>query len=72
MEASGTTAQVEKTFGTTVKNYTYQGKTVRSNATAMSFPAGTPTAVTGVVGGVLGVDQGSQLHNPGDTLPGTP
>jgi subtilase family serine protease len=72
VEASGTTAQVEKTFGTTVKNYSYQGKTVRSNATALSFPAGTPAAVTGVVGGVLGVDQGSQLHKPAATLPGPP
>jgi subtilase family serine protease len=72
VEASGTTAQVEKTFGTTVKNYSYQGKTVRSNATALSFPAGTPSVVTGVVGGVLGVDQGSQLHKPAATLPGPP
>lgn len=72
VEASGTTAQVEKTFGTTVKNYSYQGKTVRANASELSFPAGTPSAVTGVIGGVLGVDQGSQLHQPADPAPGPP
>ncbi|HKS99545.1 MAG TPA: protease pro-enzyme activation domain-containing protein, partial [Rugosimonospora sp.] len=72
VEATGTATQVEKVFGTNLKNYSYQGKTVRSNATALSFPAGTPAAVTGVVDGVLGLDQAAQLHQPADTLPGPP
>ena len=70
IEAAGTTAQVEKVFGTTVQNYTYQGQTVRANSTALSLPAGTPATVTGLISGVLGIDQGAALKKPADTLPG--
>jgi subtilase family serine protease len=72
VEASGTAAQVNKTFGTTVRSYSYLGKTVRANSTALTLPAGTPAAVTGAVAGVLGIDQGSTLKAPADTLPGPP
>jgi subtilase family serine protease len=72
IEASGSTAQIEKTFATNLKKYTYRGKTVRANSTALSFPANAPAAVTGVVSGVLGIDQGSALHQPAATLPGPP
>ena len=37
-----------KTFGTQLNNYSYQGKTVRANSTALSLPASTPAAVSGV------------------------
>jgi subtilase family serine protease len=70
VEASGTTAQVNKTFGTTLKNYSYQGVTVHANSTALSLPDGTPSSVIGVVSGVLGLDQGQALKSPADTLPG--
>ena len=70
IEAAGTTAQVNKVFGTTVRNYTYQGQTVRANSTALSLPADTPTAVTGLISGILGIDQGAALKKPADTLPG--
>jgi subtilase family serine protease len=69
VEATGTTAQVNKIFGTTVKNYTFQGKTVRANSTQLSLPDGTPAAVVSAVSGVVGIDQGTALKNPGDTLP---
>jgi subtilase family serine protease len=69
VEAAGTTAQVNKVFGTKVENYTYQGKTVRANSTELSLPDGTPAAVTGLVSAVLGVDQGTALKQPADTLP---
>jgi subtilase family serine protease len=72
VEASGTTAQVEKTFGSQLNNYTYQGKTVRSNNSELSLPSGTPAAVTSAVAGVVGIDQGSELKQPADTLPGPP
>src|SRR6201996_1683290 len=42
VEASGTAAQVEKVFGTALKNYSYQGKTVRANSSELSLPASTP------------------------------
>jgi subtilase family serine protease len=72
VEASGTAAQVEKTFGSQLNNYTYQGKTVRSNNSELSLPSGTPAAVTSAVAGVVGIDQGSELKQPADTLPGPP
>jgi subtilase family serine protease len=72
VEASGTTAQIEKAFSTTVNKYAYRGRTVRANATALLLPANVPAAVAGVVAGVLGVDQGAQLHQPADVEPGPP
>ena len=72
VEASGSVAQVEHTFATKLNNYSYLGKTVRANSTALSLPTGTPAAVSGAVAGVIGVDQGSTLKQPADTLPGPP
>src|ERR1700761_4370058 len=72
VEASGTAAQVEKTFGSQLNNYTYQGKTVRANSSELSLPSTTPAAVTSAVAGVVGIDQGSELKQPADTLPGPP
>src|ERR1700742_4815888 len=72
VEVSGTAAQVEKTFGSQLNNYTYQGKTVRSNNSELSLPSGTPAAVTAAVAGGVGIDQGSELKQPADTLPGPP
>jgi subtilase family serine protease len=72
VEASGTAAEVEKTFGSQLKNYSYQGKTVRANSSELSLPASTPAAVTGAVAGIVGVDQGTALKSPADTLPGPP
>jgi subtilase family serine protease len=70
VQASGTTAQIDKVFGTKIQNYTYQGKTVRANSTDLSLPENTPAAVTGVISGLVGVDQGIALKEPADTLPG--
>ena len=72
VEASGSVAQVEQTFGTQVNNYSYLGKTVRANTTGLSLPSSTPAAVSGVIAGVLGIDQGSTLKQPADTEPGPP
>jgi subtilase family serine protease len=72
VEASGSVAQVEKTFATNVRNYSYLGKKVRANASALSLPASTPAAVRTAIAGVLGIDQGSTLKLPADTLPGPP
>jgi subtilase family serine protease len=72
VEASGTTTQIEKAFSTTVNEYSYGGKTVRANSTALSLASNTPAAVAGVIAGVLGIDQGRQLHKPADMEPGPP
>jgi subtilase family serine protease len=72
VEASGTASQVNKVFGTTVKDYSYRGQQVHANTGELSFPGDTPAAVVGAVGGVLGVDEGAQIHKPADLLPGPP
>ena len=72
VEASGTAAQVEKVFGSPLQNYSYQGKTVRANSSELSLPAGTPASVTGAIAGLIGIDQGTALNQPADTLPGPP
>jgi subtilase family serine protease len=70
VEASGTTAQVNKTFGTKMENYSYLGQTVHANSTTLSLPDGTPAAVVGGHYRVTVRDPGSALKKPGDTLPG--
>jgi subtilase family serine protease len=69
---SGTVGQVESTFGSKIHNYSYLGKQVYANTSQLSLPAGTPAAVTGAVSGIVGVDQGSELKQAADTLPGPP
>ena len=72
VEASGTATQVENVFGSPLKNYSYQGKTVRANTSQLSLPANTPATVTGAIAGIVGIDQGTALKQPADTLPGPP
>jgi subtilase family serine protease len=72
VEAVGSAAQVEKAFGTRLREYRYKGATLRANATPLSLPAATPAAVTGAVSGIIGVDQGSTLKHPAATEPGPP
>jgi len=67
VEASGSAAQVEKVFASPLKNYSYQGKTVRANSSELSLPADTPAAVTGAVDGLIGIDQGTALNEPANT-----
>jgi subtilase family serine protease len=69
---SGTVGQVESTFGSKIHNYSYEGKQIYANASQLSLPAGTPTAVSGAVDGIVGLDQGSELKTTADTLPGPP
>ena len=73
VEVSGTTAQVEKAFGTSMNTYTYKGRTVLGNTTALSVPSSTPAAVTNAIQGIVGVDQGAALKVPASSvLPGPP
>src|SRR5690349_12305752 len=72
VEASGSVAEVESAFGTSVHNYSYLGKDVHANNSQLSLPANTPAAVTGAISGVIGVDQGTILKHTADTEPGPP
>ncbi|NMO55511.1 S8/S53 family peptidase [Actinoplanes sp. TBRC 11911] len=69
IEASGTAARVNKVFGTTVDNFSYRGALVHANAGELSFPSHTPKSVVRLIGGVLGIDQGAQLHELADPEP---
>ena len=60
ISASGTAAQVEKAFGTTLKNYKLHGRTVRMAASTMSVPA----SIGGTVAGALGINQ--NIASPAD------
>ena len=70
--ASGSVAQVESTFGTSVHDYSYLGKDVHANNSELSLPAGTPAVVTGALTGVIGIDQGTALKHTAATEPGPP
>jgi len=70
--ASGSVAQVERTFGTSVHDYSYLGKDVHANNSELSLPAGTPAAVTSALTGVIGIDQGTALKHTAATEPGPP
>jgi subtilase family serine protease len=70
--ASGTAAQVEKVFGSSLENFSYQGETVRANTSELSLPAATPASVSGAIAGIVGIDQGSAIKKPAETLPGPP
>jgi subtilase family serine protease len=72
VSVSGTVGQVEATFGSKIHNYSYQGKQVYANTSQLSLPAGTPTAVSGAISGIVGVDQGSELKQIADPEPGPP
>jgi subtilase family serine protease len=72
VSVSGTVGQVEMTFGSKIHNYSYQGKQVYANTNQLSLPAGTPTAISGAISGIVGVDQGSELKQIADPEPGPP
>lgn len=69
ISASGTAAQVQSAFGTTLKNYRLRGRTLRMAADNLSVPS----SVAGIVAGALGVNQ--TLATPADAgnpdLPGS-
>jgi subtilase family serine protease len=72
IEASGSAGQVDKAFGTAVRNYAYRGGTLHANSTGLSLAAGTPAAVRAAFAGTIGIDQGAALKKPDATLPGPP
>ena len=63
--ASATTRQAEKAFGATLRNYSYQGRTLR----ASTGPLTVPTSISGVVAGVVGLSQSASVRKPADAQP---
>jgi subtilase family serine protease len=66
VSATGTAAQVEKAFSTSLGYYKVNGKTVRLASGTLTIPSG----ITGAVTGVVGVNQ--NLANPDDQEPPPP
>lgn len=58
--ASGTVSQIEAAFGTTLKNYSYKGMTLRAATKALTVPS----SISGIVSGVAGVSQTGSLQRP--------
>ena len=58
--ASGTAAQVNRAFGTQLKNYTWKGRKLRAPATAASVPS----SISSSIAGITGLDTGAQLRRP--------
>jgi subtilase family serine protease len=72
IEATGSVAQIDQAFATSMRNYSYRGATVYANTTALSLPASTPATVRGAIAGFLGIDQGATLKQPAAADPGPP
>jgi len=59
--ASGSVAQVENAFATTMHTYSYLGKHVLANTSQLSLPVGTPTSVISAVSGIVGAAYASVI-----------
>ena len=60
VEASGTVAQINHAFDTSLKNYSYKGKSMFGPSKTLSLPS----SVAGVVGAVVGVSSEGALRKP--------
>ncbi len=65
VSATGSVAQVQHAFATTLHLYSYQGRTLRASSGALSVPANLRSSVLGV----LGVSQTASLRKPADAQP---
>lgn len=65
VSASGTVAQIQRAFDTTLKNYAYAGRTLRAPDRALSVPEDLGASVAGVVG----ISQDGTLRRPADAVP---
>jgi subtilase family serine protease len=68
VEASGTVAQINQAFDTSIKNYSYKGKNIYGPSKTLSMPS----AVAGVVGAVVGVSSEGALRQPANIGNGAP
>jgi len=61
VEASGTAAQIDKAFDTSLATYSHDGKKQYAPSTSVSVPE----SVAGVISGVTGLAQGETARQPG-------
>jgi subtilase family serine protease len=60
VQATGTVRQVESAFSTTLRNYSYKGHVMHAPSEALSVPS----ALGGLVAGVIGVTNDGALRSP--------
>jgi subtilase family serine protease len=65
VSATGSVAQIQRAFATTLRTYAYHGRTLRASTGALSVPAALRPSLLGV----LGVSQTASLRKPADALP---
>jgi subtilase family serine protease len=65
VEASGTTAQINKAFDTSLANYSHNGRKQYAPSSAPSVPA----SVASVISGVTGLTQDATARQPGEATP---
>ena len=68
VSADGTVAQANAAFGTTLKDYSYDGLTLRSPSSELTIPA----SLAGVVEGVVGLDDSAALVHPDHVVKDAP
>ncbi len=64
---SGTVRRIESAFGTTLRNYSYKGKTLR----AASRPLSVPASMSKLIAGFVGVGTEGTLRKPATVLDGS-
>ena len=64
INASGTVAQVQKAFATSVKTYNYKGQRLRGTRGSLTAPSG----VAGLIAGVIGVSQSASVAQPNHVI----
>ncbi|HEY1489305.1 MAG TPA: S53 family peptidase [Micromonosporaceae bacterium] len=65
VSASGSVKQINAAFGTKLRNYRYDGKTLRAPSSSLSVPR----AMAGIISGFVGIDQSGLLRKPTSVTP---
>ncbi len=65
VSATGSVAQIQRAFATTLRTYAYHGRTLRGSTGPLSVPTGLRSSVLGVIG----VTQTASLRKPAAVLP---
>ena len=66
LSVSGTVQQINSAFGTQLRQYSYKGKDLRANRNDLSIPR----KLSGIVSGVVNLDQSASLNEPATRGPG--
>lgn len=65
VSATGSVAQLNKAFGTTLRTYSYGGMTLRAPSKAVTVPS----TISSLIQGVIGLNQAASLHRTDHSKP---